>query len=213
MSIAREKDLTYINGYDHPHIIAGQGVIGLEMLEKVPEADAIVVPVGGGGLIAGIALAAKNIKPSITIIGVETSHCPSMYKAFEEGEPVQVRVDDTIADGLAVSKVGANAYQISKKLVDRIVLVHEKDVALAILRLLEVTKTVVEGAGATGIAALLGGYLPELAGKTVITPLCGGNIDMSVLGRIIERGLVEDSRMVRLKCAISDRPGRLRDKR
>lgn len=207
--IAEEKGLTYINGYDEPAIIAGQGTMGLEIAEQVPDLDAVIVPVGGGGLIAGIALALRALKPDVMIIGVEPERCASFTAAVKNGGPVQIETRPTLADGLAVAKVGQNAFETARPLVDKVLLVSEHHIALAILRLLELEKSVVEGAGAAGLAACLAGLVPHLKGKKVVLPLCGGNIDSSTLGRILERGLAHDGRLCRLTVTISDRPGGL----
>jgi len=207
--IAAEKQLTYINGYDDPAIIAGQGTIGLEIARQVPDLDAIVVPIGGAGLIAGIALALKTLKPSVRIIGVEPKRAASYTAALAAGHPVQIELQPTLADGLSVPKVGANAFAIARERVDRTVLVAEHDIARAVLRLMELEKAVVEGAGAAPLAACLAGLLPELKDKKVVLPLCGGNIDLNTLDRVIERGLASDGRLCRFTATISDRPGGL----
>lgn len=206
--LAADEALTYINGFDDPAVIAGQGTMGLEILEQVPSVDAIVVPVGGAGLIAGIALAVKAQKPEIRVIGVEPENAASLGAAFEAGEPVHVTPTPTLADGLAVPKVGPNGFRVAREHVDRLVTVNERAIARAILHLVELEKSVVEGAGAVGLAACLDG-LPELEGKRVVLPLCGGNIDTPILGRIIERGLAADYRLCRFDATISDRPGGL----
>jgi threonine dehydratase len=205
--LGEERGLTYINGFDHPHIIAGAGTMGLEILEQVPDVDAVVIPVGGAGLIAGAALAIKTLRPSVEVIGAEPSNCPSLTAALEAGRPVTVAASSTIADGLLVPRVGTNAFALARRYVDRVVTVRERFIALAMLRLLEMEKAVVEGGGATGLAAVLQGLLPELRGKTVVIPLCGGNVDVPVLGRVIERGLAADGRLVRFEASVSDRPG------
>ena len=207
--IAAEKNLTYINGYDHPAIIAGQGTLGLEIAQQVPDMDAVIVPVGGAGLIAGVALALKTLKPKVQIIGVEPERAASLTAAMREGRPVRIEMKPTLADGLAVAKVGENAFQIARDLVDKIVLVGEHEIALAILRLLELEKAVVEGGGAAPLAACLAGLVPELKGKNVVLPLSGGNIDTPILGRVLERGLASDGRLYRFTATISDRPGGL----
>eukprot|EP00730_Choanoeca_flexa_P005889 TRINITY_DN12044_c0_g1_i3.p2 TRINITY_DN12044_c0_g1~~TRINITY_DN12044_c0_g1_i3.p2 ORF type:complete len:422 (+),score=74.03 TRINITY_DN12044_c0_g1_i3:3984-5249(+) len=171
--MAVEKGLIYINGYDDEAIIAGQGTCALEILEQVPDVDAIVVPIGGAGLIAGIALAVKTLRPEVEVIGVEAESCPSFTKALEAGQPVTVQVSSTLADGLAVPQVGSRAFKVAKDRVDKVVCVREKDVAIAVLRLLEIGKAVVEGAGAAGLAALLVDKLPHLGGKNVVCLLCG----------------------------------------
>ena len=203
------EGLACINGYDDPAIIAGQGTIGLEIVAQVPDLDAVIVPVGGAGLIAGIALALKTLKPGATVIGVEPEHAASFAAAMAAGHPVQFDVKPTLADGLSVPKVGEHAFQIARQLVRRTVLVREHDIALAILRLMELEKAVVEGAGAAPLAACLAGLVPELNGKKVVLPLCGGNIDLNMLGRVIERGLASDGRLCRFTATISDRPGGL----
>lgn len=207
--IAAEEQLAYINGYDDPEIIAGQGTLGLEMAAQVPEVEAVIVPIGGAGLIAGTARALKTLKPNVKIIGVEPERAASFTAALQAGRPVKIEVKPTLADGLSVPQVGENAFQIARGLVDKTVLVGEHDVALAILRLLELEKAVVEGAGAAPLAACLAGLLPELKGKNVVLPLCGGNIDTPILGRVLERGLASDGRLYRFTATISDRPGGL----
>ena len=199
----------YINGYDHLDVIAGQGTMGLEILKQVPDLDAVVVPVGGGGLIAGVALAIKSLKPRVKIIGVESRATASLTAALKAGKPVVTIAKPTLADGLAVAQVGANAFEIIHKHVDRVVVVDEKWISLAVLRLLELEKNVVEGAAAAPLAAMIAGKLPELAGKRVVLTICGGNIDPAILGRVINRGLVTDGRLCRITAEISDRPGGL----
>jgi len=207
--IGTAEGLTYINGFDDPAIIAGQGTIGLEIAAQVPEVDAVIVPIGGAGLIAGIALALKRLKPKVKIIGVEPERAASYAAALQAGRPAQVEMKPTLADGLSVPKVGENAFRIARDLVDRTVLVGEHEIALAILRLIQLEKAVVEGAGAAPLAACLAGLVPELKGLNVVLPLCGGNIDLNILGRVIERGLASDGRLWRFKATISDRPGGL----
>jgi len=207
--IRTANELTYINGFDDPAIIAGQGTIGLEIAQQVPDLDAIIVPIGGGGLIAGIAIALKRLKPSVKIYGVEPYAAASFTAAMAAGKPVETELKPTLADGLSVPKVGQNAFGLAKDLIERIVLVNEHDISLAILRLMELEKAVVEGAGAAPLAACLAELLPELKGKKVVVPLCGGNIDLNLLGRIIERGLASDGRLFRFTATISDRPGGL----
>lgn len=165
------------------------------------------MPVGGGGLIAGIAVAVKTLKPQVNIIAVESETCPSFSEAYKLGKPVQSNVRSSLADGLAVPLVGGNALVTAQGLVDQIVVVCEESIALSILRLIEMEKAVVEGGGAVGLAALISGKLPELQGKKVVSLLTGGNIDTTVLGRTIERGLAVDSRLIRLEVVVSDRPG------
>ncbi|DAZ96283.1 TPA: hypothetical protein N0F65_008316, partial [Lagenidium giganteum] len=204
---ARDENLVYINGFDHPDIIAGAGTMGIEILNQVPNVDAIIVPVGGGGLIAGIALAVKTLAPNVQVIGVEPELCPSFSGALEAGHPIHVPTSPTLADGLAVPCVGSNAFQVAKDRVDRVVTVSERAIALSVLRLVEQEKVVVEGGGAASLAALIDDKLPDLKGKRIVLPLCGGNIDIPVLGRVIERGLAADGRLVRFVATVSDRPG------
>ncbi|MDA7950561.1 MAG: threonine ammonia-lyase [Pirellulaceae bacterium] len=207
--IAAEQGLTYVHGYDDPAIIAGQGVTGLEILEQIDDLNAIVVPIGGAGLIAGLALAVKTLRPEIEIIGVEPENAPCYTKALEAGKPTFVESRPTLADGLAIAEVGHNAFEIGRRHIDRTVLVNEKEIALAIVRLMELEKSVVEGSGAAGLAAILGGKLPELKGKNVALVLCGGNIDLGILARLIDIGLVADGRLSKFTAVISDRPGGL----
>jgi threonine dehydratase len=207
--IASAQGLTYINGFDDPAIIAGQGTIGLELATQVPQLDAVMVPIGGAGLIAGVALALKTIRPQVQIIGVEPERAASFTAALEAGKPVSIEMKPTLADGLAVPKVGENAFQLARNLVDRTVLVGEHDLALSVLRLMELDRAVVEGAGAAPLAACLAGLVPELKAKKVVLLLCGGNIDLTTLGRVLERGLASDGRLCRFTATISDRPGGL----
>lgn len=207
--LAAAEGLTYINGFDDPAIIAGQGTVGLEVLEQVPDLDAIVVPIGGAGLIAGLALAIKTHRPDVQVIGVEPFRAASYSAALAAGNPVQFELSPTLADGLAVPRVGQNAFAIAREWVDRVVLVSEHEIARAILRLVELEKAVVEGAGAAPLAACLGDVLKDFRGKKVVLPLCGGNIDLTTLGRVIDRGLASDGRLYRFAATISDRPGGL----
>ena len=207
--IQRTEGLKYIHGFDDVDVIAGQGTIGLEVFEQVPDADAILVPVGGGGLIAGIALAAKAIRPHIRVIGVEPENAACFQSALQSGPGSAFTLKPTIADGLAVSKAGPNAFAIAKDLVDEIVTVSEKYLELATLRILELEKGAVEGAAAAPIAAFLQHGLPHLRGKKVVVILSGGNIDPTTLGRVIEKALVSDDRLCRFTAIASDRPGSL----
>jgi threonine dehydratase len=209
--IAREKGLAYIDGYDDPAIIAGQGTMGLEIIEQVPDVDAVVVPVGGGGLVAGVALAVKTLRPQAKIIAVEADHVASFSAALSAGKPAPIKMEPTLADGLAIPQVGTNGFEIAGSRVDKIVTVTEEQIALAILRIVELEKGVVEGAGATPLAVCLSGQLSELAGKRVVLIFSGGNIDPNILSRVIESGLVADGRLSRFTAIISDRPGGLAD--
>jgi len=209
--IAQEKGLAYIDGYDDPAIIAGQGTAGLEVVAQVPDLDAVIVPVGGAGLLAGVSLAVKTLRPAVKVIAVEADHVASFSAALHAGKPVRIETRPTLADGLAIAQVGSNAFAIARQHTDKALLVNEEQIALAILRLVELEKAVVEGAAATTLAACLSGQLAELAGKRVVLLLCGGNIDPNVLSRVIERGLVADGRLSRFTAVISDRPGGLAD--
>jgi len=208
-ALAAAHGYTYIHGFDHPDIIAGQGTMGLEILEQVRDADAIVCPIGGGGLIAGLALAVKSLRPRVRVIGVESTATGNYAAALRAGKPVLRPRRPTLADGLATLTVGANAFALARRHVDKVVSVSEDWIALAILRMVELEKTVVEGAAAAPLAAMMAGRLPELRGKKVVLAVCGGNIDPAILSRIIEKGLVHDGRLTRFTAVISDRPGGL----
>jgi len=205
-ALARQDDLAFIHPFDDPHVIAGQGSIGLEMLEDCPELETLIVPIGGGGLISGIAIAAKAINPSIEIVGVEAALYPSTIQTLA-GEPVKAG-GRTLADGIAVKQPGKLTLEIIRELVDRIVLVDEPDLERAVVQLLEIEKTVVEGAGAAGLAALLSDP-SRFAGRTIGLILCGGNIDSRLLSDVILRGLVSSHRLVRTAVALPDSPGAL----
>ena len=205
--IADRDGLDRIHGFDDPRVIAGQGTMALEILEDVPDAAAIVVPTGGAGLLAGVAVAAKALRPDIRIVAVETAAAPSFSASLAAGRPTQVPIHPTLADGLAVGRVGEVSFPLAAPLVDQVVTVDEAELSLAVLRLLELEKTVVEGAAASALAALLGNHCPELAGRSTVLLLCGGNIDLTILDRVIDHGLVVDGRRWRFTARISDRPG------
>jgi threonine dehydratase len=207
LEIAARDGLELVHGFDDHRVIAGQGTMGLEVLADVPDADAIIVPTGGAGLLAGVAIAAKAIRPSIRIVAVEPAAAGSLSASLAAGRPVQVPLRPTLADGLAVGKVGEVSFPLAAPLVDRVVTVDEQALALAVLRLSEEEKTVVEGAAAAALAALLGDELADLRGKRVVLLLCGGNIDMATLGRVIDHGLAADGRLWRFRTRIIDRPG------
>ncbi len=208
--LAREG-LTYIHGFDAPDIIAGQGTVALEMMKQVPDLDAILCPIGGGGLIAGVAVAVKALKPKIQVIGIESTQTGNFAAALRAGRPVTVKRRATLADGLAPLTVGSTSFALARTRVDQVVSVGERWIALAILRLLELEKTVVEGSAAVSLAALMAGLLPALRGRRVGLILSGGNIDPSVLGRVIAQGLVHDGRLTRFTATVPDRPGGLAD--
>ncbi|MGQ7247831.1 threonine ammonia-lyase [Halomonas sp. V046] len=204
--LADEHGYVFVHPYDDPRIIAGQGTIALEMLEDAPELDCLVIPIGGGGLIAGNAVAAKGINPEIEIIGVQTGRFPSMRQVLA-GDPVHCG-QATIAEGIAVKQPGLLTRELVREHVSDIVLVDEAAIERAILMLLEIEKTVAEGAGAAGLAAVLSD--PErFRGRRVGLVLCGGNIDMQALSSVIQRGLVRSGRIVRVRVGISDVPGAL----
>lgn len=202
------RDLLFVHPFDDERIIAGQGTIGLEVLEQQPELDAIVVAVGGGGLAGGVGLAVKSKRPEVQVIGVQTDALPSMRRALKEGHPVRLDAASTIADGIAVREVRERTLGLAKTYVDELVTVSEEELARAVLLLVEIEKTVVEGAGAAPLAALLNRQL-GLEGRSVVLVLSGGNIDVTMLARIIERGLAKDGRLVRLVVLLRDRPGAL----
>ncbi len=201
--------LTFVHPFDDPHIIAGQGTVALEILAQEPETDAVVVPIGGGGLASGVAVAVKALRPAAKVIGVETEVLPSMLQALEAGRPVTLDPANTLADGIAVKRAGDLTFEHVKRWVDEIVTVSEEEIASAILYLLEREKTVVEGAGAVGVAALMQRKLRGLDGKRVVAIVSGGNIDVNLVARVIERGLVKDGRLVRVSVALQDKPGQL----
>ena len=205
---SRERHLTLIHAFDDDAVIAGQGTLGLEILEQQPDIEAIIAPIGGGGLIGGIACAVKEMNPRVQVFGVQPVRLPSMKAAIEQGKPVTLKPSATIADGIAVRRAGERTFPLVQKYVDDIVTVEEEEIANAILLLLEREKTLAEGAGAASIAAMLNHKLP-LEGKKVAVLVCGGNIDVTLLSRIIERGLVKDGRLVRLRVHLPDYPGAL----
>ena len=199
----------FISAFDHPDTINGQGTMGLEILDDVPDVDAVVVPVGGAGLIAGIGTVLRDLRPSAKVYGVEPTAAASLTAALAAGRPTRVTTRPTLADGLAVPEVGRLCFDICRRVVDRVVTVDEPQIAQAVVRLLEMEKTVVEGAAATPLAAVTGPLRALVAGKKVVLCLCGGNIDVTVISRVIERGLAAEGRLCRIDVAVSDRPGSL----
>jgi threonine dehydratase len=206
--LRKAENLTYVHAFDDDAIIAGQGTIGLELLEQQPDLEAVVVPVGGGGLIGGIACALKEIRPGIKVVGVETERLPSMKAALAAHTPVTLPPAATIGDGIAVRRAGERTLPLVAKYVDEIVTVDEEEIANAILLLLEREKTVAEGAGAAPAAALLN-HKTSLKGLRTAVIISGGNIDVNFLSRVIERGLVKDGRLVRLRLRAPDQPAAL----
>lgn len=204
--VMRERGLTFVHPYDDEQIIAGQGTIALEMLDACPDLESLIVPIGGGGMIAGMATAAKSINPDIEVVGVETMRFPSMYCALHGTAPHFG--ESTIADGIAVKVPGMVTLDMVRRLVDEVLLVGEGDIEEAMLLLLEIEKTVVEGAGAVGLAAVLR-HRERFAGKKIGLVLCGGNVDPLTLSDIIERGMVRAGRLARLHVQMRDLPGSL----
>lgn len=197
---------TFIHAFDDPAIIAGQGTIGLELLEQLPDMEAVIVPIGGGGLIAGIATAIKAEHPDVAIIGVEAERLPAMKTSVAAKRVVPLRTANTIADGISVARVGEHTLPIVSKLVSEIVTVGEEEIAAAIMTLLEREKTLAEGAGAVGFAALMQQRIPSIKGKKVVVVISGGNIDMTMLSRIVERGLESDGRLSYVTVVVPDKP-------
>jgi threonine dehydratase len=208
IELSEQDHLTLIHAFDDDDVIAGQGTLGLEILSQVAEIEAVVSPIGGGGLIGGIACAVKETNPKVKIYGVQPARLPSMKAAVAQGKPVTLDSAKTIADGIAVRRAGERTLPLVQKYVDDIVTVEEEEIANAILLLLEREKTLAEGAGAAAIAAVLNRKL-ALQDKRVGVLVCGGNIDVTLLARIIERGLVKDGRLVRLRVHLPDYPGAL----
>jgi threonine dehydratase len=198
---------TYVHAFDDETVIAGQGTIGWEIVEDLPEVNVIVVPIGGGGIISGIAIAAKTLLPNVRIIGVQAEGCSPVKQSLIEGKPVAVDEATTIADGIAVKRPGEITLPIIKELVDEVVEVSEEEIAKAIFHCVQNTRLVVEGAGAAGVAALLAGKVKVKKTDTVCTVLCGGNIDGNLLARILEQVMVRQGRYIILKLTVQDRPG------
>ena len=199
---------TFVHPFDDPLVIAGQGTIGLEILEEMPDVEAVVVPIGGGGLIAGVAFAVKTLRPDIKVYGVQAAGAPSMYEAVKEGKRVHLDSVSTIADGIAVKEAGELTFELVSKYVDEVVTVTEDEIAGAILALIEKQKLVSEGAGATAVAAVMYGHLP-VEGKKVVCLVSGGNIDVNILNRVITRGLAKNGRICSFELEVDDKPGAL----
>ncbi|CAH0400541.1 unnamed protein product [Chilo suppressalis] len=203
-TILADSGKTYINGYDHPHVIAGAGTIGIEILEQLPQIDAILVPVGGGGLIAGIAAIVKHIKPEVLIYGIEPVKCCSFFKAMENKWPYETAVSRSLAESLAVPTAGYNAYNTAQSMIDKMVLVDDDWITRAVLHLVESEKIVVEGAGAVSMSALLAvpEIIPELREKTVVCLITGGNIDAVTLPKCLDRAKAVEGRLIKLTVAL-----------
>jgi threonine dehydratase len=203
------EGLTFIHPFDDPAVIAGQGTMGLELLEQCPAMDVVVMGVGGGGLISGSAVAIKAARPEVRVVGVEAATLPAALRAREAGERVTIPSAETIAEGLAVPTIGELTFPLIERYVDELVTVSEEEIARAVLLLLEREKALAEGAAAAALAAVVGGHIGDLAGKNVVMVVSGGNIDVNLLSRIIERGLIHDGRLTHLEVRVKDRPGAL----
>lgn len=209
MEIQKASGAAYIHGFDDIDVIAGQGTLGLEILEQLPRVDAVVAPVGGGGLLGGISFVLKELRPQVKVYGVQSAGAPAVYLSRKKGEFQETPASGTIAEGINVRRPGKLTLDLIKKYVDDVVLVDDEEISQTILMLLERTKVVSEGAGAAGLAAVLHGRL-KLRGLNVVVVISGGNIDVNVLSTIIERGLIKSGRRLRIKTVISDRPGSLK---
>ena len=208
VSLVEETGATFIHPFDDEQVIAGQGTIGLEILEQLPEVDAVIVPVGGGGLISGVAFALKSLKPEIKIYGVQSVGAPSMQKAIHDQKIETLPTVKTIADGIAVKRPGDLTYEMVQKYVDEIVTVTDDEVSTAILELIEQQKMIAEGAGAVSVAAAMFHKVP-IEGKNVVCLVSGGNIDVTILSRVIDRGLRKAGRLAELMIELVDKPGQL----
>lgn len=209
LQIRDEKNMTFIHPFNDPDVIAGQGTIGLEIIRQLPEVDAVVVPIGGGGLIGGIAYTIKQLKPTCKVYGVQAAGAPSMEQSINDNTIETLDYVNTIADGIAVKTPGTLTYDLCKKYVDGIVTVSDDEIALAILTLIEQQKLIAEGAGAVPVAAIMNGKIPDIDGKNVCCIVSGGNIDVTILSRVIERGLKMGGRTADIVIALSDKPGQL----
>lgn len=209
LELKEEKGYSFIHPFDDPDVIAGQGTIGLEILDQLPDADAVVVPIGGGGLIAGVAYTIKQINPNCKVYGVQACGAPSMEKSVSDGKIETLEKVQTIADGIAVKTPGNLTFDLVNKYVDGIYTVSDDEIALAILTLMEQEKLIAEGAGAVPVAAVMNGKIPDIEGKKVCCLVSGGNIDVTILSRVIERGLKMGGRTANITIALSDKPGQL----
>ncbi len=210
LQLKDEKGYTFVHPFDDEDVIAGQGTIGLEIVNEMDDIDAVIVPIGGGGLISGVAYAIKSIRPSIKVYGVQAAGAPSMYNSVKSGKIEALDAVSTIADGIAVKKPGEHTFEYVSKYVDDIALVTEDEISSAVLALIEKQKMVAEGAGAVSVAAAMYNKFP-LAGKKVVSLISGGNIDVTSLSRVIERGLMRSARIVNLLIELADKPGQLKE--
>ncbi|WP_010612102.1 threonine ammonia-lyase [Halococcus hamelinensis] len=207
--IEREEGRTYVHAFDDPLVMAGQGTIGLEVMDDLPEVDTVVVPIGGGGLISGIATAVKGIDPSVRVVGVQAEGASSVAESLEKGSVHTLDGVDTIADGIATRRVGERTFSVIEERVDEVVTVSDPEIAVAITTLLERSKALVEGAGAVPMAAVLAGAFEYEEDEVIVPALCGGNIDLNMLRTVVMRGLVESGRYLRLRTTLKDQPGSL----
>jgi len=210
LELRDEKGYTFIHPFNDEEVIAGQGTIGLELLEQLPELDVVIVPVGGGGLISGIAYTIKTLNPHVKVYGVQATGAPSMKNAIDKGEVQELGAVSTIADGIAVKKPGDLTYEMCNKYVDGIVTVSDDEISAAILALMEKHKLVTEGAGAVSVAAAMFGKV-DIVGKKTVCLLSGGNIDVTILSRVIKRGLLMSGRSCQLMIELMDKPGQLKN--
>ena len=210
LELKDEMGYTFVHPFDDEDVIAGQGTVGLEIVNEFADADAVIVPIGGGGLISGVAYAIKALKPSIKVYGVQAQGAPSMYNSVKHGSIECLKSVSTIADGIAVKQPGEHTYELIKDYVDDIALVSDDEIASAILTLIEKQKMIAEGAGAVSVAAAMFNKFP-IEGKKVVSLVSGGNIDVSILSRVIERGLMKSGRVTSLLIELIDKPGQLKD--
>jgi threonine dehydratase len=209
--IEREEDRTYVHAFDDPYVMAGQGTIGLEIIEDIPEVETVLVPIGGGGLISGVATAIKGRNPDVRIVGVQAEGASSVAQSLQKGEIYERDSVDTIADGIATRRVGDEPFEVIRERVDEVVTVSDPEIAMALTYVLERGKTLVEGAGAAPLAALLFEKFDFEPDETIVPAMCGGNIDLNTLTTVIMRGLVATGRYVKIKTVLKDRPGSLQD--
>lgn len=209
VELKEEHGYTFIHPFNDIDVIAGQGTIGIEILEQLPDADVVVVPIGGGGLIAGVAYAIKQLKPDCRVYGVQAAGAPSMQKSLNDGKIKTLKKVQTIADGIAVKTPGDVTYELVKEYVDGVVTVSDDEIAYAILTLMEQQKLIAEGAGAVPVAAVMADKIPDIKGKNVCCLVSGGNIDVTILSRVVERGLKMGGRTANITIALSDKPGQL----